>query len=784
MRKYKKKELINCIDTLQKANGKVLKVNRENRVDFLTQCQEMAIMVGTEIDKIEGEGIVTVSYLEQYCEELYLMSIAFDRAELIQAQKRINALLLQIKDSIRTDIADSPAEIVFLPYKASMWDALDSVYRVALQEENCHVVVMPVPYYNMNRKDDIVELHYEGNEFPADIPITDYREYSLEMMHPDIIFIHNPYDDCNHVTQLPKKYFSSELVKLTEKLVYIPYFVARGRKIAEIHCAMPAIHNAWRTFVQSEAIRESYIDGGADPKRIVALGSPKFDMVYRMQENPPAMPKEWENALTGRKVFLLNTHLNPIINEAERAIEKLQQIFLLFKEREDVALLWRPHPLSIETAKAMNPNILDSYMQLMERFKTLDNGVYDESADVHRAIALSDAYIGDESSLVTLYGMTGKPIYKLVTKSEDDSKAQEVKKMQFSHVVEEQGCLWGIADNKNGLFKIDPVTRKCELVALFEEENTNGIRMYRSLVAFDGKLFFVPRRANRIAEYCIDTEEMIYYDIPEDIRADYYKFSVCAVEQNKLILFAGHLRDIVCLDMADGTLGIRKWKKELIPKELLSDDVYRFNSGVEVDKVLYLPCMHSNICIALNMETFDLEIIRIPQLQRGFVDVSYMKQKLYFLCDNGDVYVYSSETGQSELFWQNVYGIPLENRAVYTDMLAEEDNLWLIGDKHTQMKNVRINMITKEYIQATEYPSEYMYMAEYPTGKKWIHYRMMTANNGYLYHEGLGDLNDYLDVIVNEEDGYRDLRQKYFCELQSNADGSCGEKIWKYVHPV
>ena len=784
MRKYKKKELTNCVDTLQKANGKVLKISSEARVDFLTQCQEMAIMVGTEIDKIEGEGIVTVSYLEQYCEELYLMSVATDRAELIQAQKRINALLLQIKDSIRTDIADSPAEIVFLPYKASMWDALDSVYRAAVQEGNCHVVVMPVPYYNMNRKDDIVELHYEGNEFPADIPITDYREYSLEMMHPDIIFIHNPYDDCNHVTQLPKNYFSNELVKHTEKLVYIPYFVARGRKIDEIHCAMPAIHNAWRTFVQSEAIRASYIEGGADPKKIVALGSPKFDMVYRLQKNPPVMPKEWENALTGRKVFLLNTHLNPIINEAEKAIEKLQQIFLLFKEREDVALLWRPHPLSIETAKAMKPNILDSYMQLIERFKTLDNGVYDESADVHRAIALSDAYIGDESSLVTLYGMTGKPIYKLVTKSEDDSKAREVKQMQFSHVVEAQGYLWGIADDRNGLFKIDPITGKCELAALFEEEDTNGMLMYRSLVAFDGKLFFVPRRAKRIAEYCIDTEEIIYYDIPEDIKTNYYKFGVSVTEQNKLIMFAGRLRDIVCLDMADGTLEIRKWKKEQIPKELLFEDANRFYGCEKIREMVYLPCMYSNSCIVLNIESFESKVFQIQEAQRGLIDVCCVRQKFYFLCGNGDIYVYYSRSGQSELFWKNGYGWGAENRVAYTDMLVQGDDLWLIGDKHTQMKNVRINIVTKEYIQATEYPSEYMYMAEYPTGKKWIHYRMMTANNGYLYHEGLGDLNDYLDVIVNEEDGYRNLRQKYFCDLQSNADGSCGEKIWKYVHPV
>jgi len=345
---------MNCIDTLQKANGKMLKIDSTARVDFLTQCQEMAIMVGTEIDKIEGEGIVTVSYLEQYCEEIYLMSVAADRGDLIQAQKRAHALLGQIKDSILTDISDSPAEVVFLPYKASMWDALDSVYRAAMSDGNCNVTVMPIPYFNINPQGEVLAVEYEGALFPKDIKITDFRDYNLEAMHPDVIFIHNPYDEWNRVTQVPKEYFSSTLVNCTEHLVYIPYFVTKGDTIKDDYCYMPAVRNAWRTFVQSEAVRECYIKSGVEPKRIVALGSPKFDMVLQMQENPPAIPKEWEVSLKGKKVFLLNTHLNSIINEAEKTIKKLHQLFELFGKREDEALLWRPHPLSIQTAKSMN----------------------------------------------------------------------------------------------------------------------------------------------------------------------------------------------------------------------------------------------------------------------------------------------------------------------------------------------------------------------------------------------------------------------------------------------
>ena len=40
----------------------------------------------------------------------------------------------------------------------------------------------------------------------------------------------------------------------------------------------------------------------------------------------------------------------------------------------------------------------------------LFRSIFDDTADMNRAIAISDAYYGDPSSLVELYKKTGKPI--------------------------------------------------------------------------------------------------------------------------------------------------------------------------------------------------------------------------------------------------------------------------------------------------------------------------------------------------------------------------------------
>ena len=72
--------------------------------------------------------------------------------------------------------------------------------------------------------------------------------------------------------------------------------------------------------------------------------------------------------------------------------------------------MWRPHPLIESTMRSMRPEVFQKYMTLKQRYIAKGWGIYDETADVDRAVVLSDAYYGDSSSVVQLYKQTGKPI--------------------------------------------------------------------------------------------------------------------------------------------------------------------------------------------------------------------------------------------------------------------------------------------------------------------------------------------------------------------------------------
>ena len=73
-------------------------------------------------------------------------------------------------------------------------------------------------------------------------------------------------------------------------------------------------------------------------------------------------------------------------------------------------MLWRPHPLIQATIKSMRPQLWREYSEIVREYRAGGWGIYDDTPDMNRAVAVSDAYYGDQSSIVQLYERTGKII--------------------------------------------------------------------------------------------------------------------------------------------------------------------------------------------------------------------------------------------------------------------------------------------------------------------------------------------------------------------------------------
>lgn len=440
MRRAQKRQAEDFLKVLLQAHDEIKRTIEKDAIptalQLLGDCQDGAISLGNLIEQSEGEDFVTVSLLEGYCERLYELYVVLAEGQTVNAGKACKMLrqsLIRIENSVRNDIPVR-TEAVFLPYKASMWDSLESVWRAADADPQCDAYVIPIPYYDKNQDGSLKTMHYEGDKYPQDVPVTRYEDYDFEKRRPDIIFIHNPYDSLNYVTSVPAFFYAENLKRFTDKLVYIPYFIL-GKldpadeeeiKGMEHFITTPGVIHADRVVVQSEDMRKIYINtlvkyAGEDSRKvwedkILGLGSPKVDKVLSTRKEDVEIPAEWFPVIekpdgSRKKIIFYNTSVAALLAHGDRVLDKMEDVFRVFYEnREEVALLWRPHPLIQATIESMRPQLWKRYLGIVEGYRSESWGIYDDTADMDRAVALSDGYYGDGSSIVELYRATGKPV--------------------------------------------------------------------------------------------------------------------------------------------------------------------------------------------------------------------------------------------------------------------------------------------------------------------------------------------------------------------------------------
>lgn len=418
MRKARKKQAEDFIKLLEQAHLQIKKDMEAGRgtaaMDLLAQCQEGAVQLGNMIEHEEGEGTAVISLLQDYCEQLYQIYENLQQNLDINTNKTYKELkkaLIQIENTVKHQIK-ARTEVVFLPYKASMWDSMESVWMAAEADPDCDAYVIPIPYYERTSDGNFGTCHYEGNDFPTYVPITPFREYNLADRRPDVIYIHNPYDQDNYVTSVDPAYYSDRLKKYTDCLVYIPYYAAAGG-MSEGQALCQSYFNVDYIVVQSREII-GFFDPRVPREKFLPLGSPKFDRVIRLCGNPPEPSSEWKKKMEGRKVYFYNTSLGGMLGDTDSFIKKMEYVFRTFENRENACLLWRPHPLLESTFESMRSSYYSRYEELKRYFIENDLGIYDDTPDITKTIALCDAYVGDTGTSVTsLFGIAGKPLFIL-----------------------------------------------------------------------------------------------------------------------------------------------------------------------------------------------------------------------------------------------------------------------------------------------------------------------------------------------------------------------------------
>jgi len=854
MRKLHQTQILDLIKTLDKAIDDVKRLLKNNKIstaiNLLADCQDSAISACDFIETMHSKGTKTAGLLTEFSEMLYKASTEINDENLrnkfaVPLQEKLRI----IRNSVNNELKPNKIEIAFFPYKASMWDSLESICLAAKDDPACDAYVVPIPYYDRLPGGAFGQMHYEGREYPSNIPITDWQTYNVEERRPDVIFVHNPYDENNFVTSVHPNFYCKRLREFTDCLVYVPYFVSAGDEIQPHFCTLPGTFYAHKVIVQSESMRQNYIKYfkefekknncravfGKPEEKFLALGSPKFDKAINSKPEDFTLPPEWQRLImkpdgTKKKVFFYNTSIGAILQGDVKYLQKVSHVLSVFKNAPDVVLLWRPHPLNEATYQAMRPRLLDEYERIIEDYKREGWGIFDGSADLHRAIAWSDVYYGDGSSVTAMFDAVGKPVVLQDVEMKDWFNLSKVAFFWNFFFVNDE--IWFCDVCFNSLFKMNKEILEPEYVGNFVSQ-TNRSTLYISGVWYKENLYFAPYKANEIAVYNIQKKMITYihYDrtrCDKNVDADFRLI----VNYDKYIFFIPEMFNAIMrlntdskeIDFFDD------WLEPL--NKLTTDEKQRFFfSGCKIaENIIMLASFRANAIVEFNMETLKSKVYEVGQ--RGY--------QYNGICFDGKDYWLSLWNKNSVIKWNPDVGVIKEFANIAEENFCEnclsfcatifcEGYVWLFPYYSKQM--LKINIKTDEVSKMEEfkpsftegecrvYPTAYINaknignmiyayagkdgtFIEYdcktqkkrenilkysplalekikPSREKLFLYKDMTKckkiTDFYYYERNLFALSDYISSEITD---CNSAKKQLFSTMNSNADGMAGKKIF------
>lgn len=506
MRRQTKRQLTELLDTMREALPMLTTAAEAGELpraaEMLAQQQEAAVAVGNEIEASEGEGTETVLLLETYCEALWQANREMETENIRELAGALEKLLERVSLSLQE--LPEQLEIVFLPYKASMWDCMESVWRAACEDEGCYPTVLPIPYFDI-KDGQVKERHYEGDKFPAYVPVEDYRQVLLEELQPDAIFVHNPFDRANKVTSVLPQFYSEKLREVTKRLIYIPYFVVNGG-VYVTHRYLPSYENMDFIVVQCESMIDSFATS-LPREKFLPFGSPIADRIIRLEREKPPIPEDWKRMLPNGKDFggcravMLNTSISLLMQERDRFLDKIEYVLEMAGKTQGILLVWRPHPLLHTAAASMGEKYAQRLERLESHFLEKKIGVLDKTPDVGVTVALCDAYLGESaSSVITMFGIAGKPCFymNLQVPHTAERRQEEYSVAGFCRSEEKEYLLldepgW-VAERTIGGKELQP------LFKIPARECIRG-RAYAGLELRDGSLWLYPQNAQGTLVY-------------------------------------------------------------------------------------------------------------------------------------------------------------------------------------------------------------------------------------------------------------------------------------------
>lgn len=238
----------------------------------------------------------------------------------------------------------------------------------------------------------------------------------MELHHPDIIYIQNPFDNENRAIGIDRKYYSDRLKCCTDKLIYIQSFELeefnefneREYKNMASFCTVPGVINADVAYVQSYNIRNMYI------KKLTEFAGKETESIWndKIYAKPEWMMNK-EHFIAngnGKKKILFYTSISGLMQNSEIAAGKIRNVLDIFKQYSgQIEVVWCVQSLVDTVMEDIDKKLYEQIIAIRNQYNIEQIGHVCSDRDKDM-LSSCDAYYGDILAIVQDYRNAGKPV--------------------------------------------------------------------------------------------------------------------------------------------------------------------------------------------------------------------------------------------------------------------------------------------------------------------------------------------------------------------------------------
>ncbi|MCQ2517884.1 MAG: LicD family protein [Lachnospiraceae bacterium] len=424
-------QIISLLESVHETLGALLeKSDFESAISILEKCQELAITLGTGLEQKYAERSgEAVGFLEKYCEAVFELSMKIQSGE--NVGKRDSTTLGDIMtDAVNElDKVKSTGNILFIVYKTKQWKRVKDLYYKAARKSGGNAYVMQVPFYLKDNSFRDAKEMTEQISLPSDVRTADYRTYDFGLNRPAEIVFTNPFDEYSSAEGIHPFFNSSNLRKLTDRLIYVSIIDAtvpvdgdgKGWLTSKHYIISPGVVNADLVLVKDEKEAQMYRKVLTEAG-VACEDAPKDMPAKRTRKPGPVIETKdyyWNESDTedlksapsdSKKKMLFVPAIADFILDREGALGMIERALDTFNaNREKLDVIWISDEAEEARLKETDPEAYGELRKAEESF-TENGGIVRPECETKISVDECDAFYGAPGYAMNLCVLKGVPV--------------------------------------------------------------------------------------------------------------------------------------------------------------------------------------------------------------------------------------------------------------------------------------------------------------------------------------------------------------------------------------